>query len=43
VDTEPLVGPFVRILLHVGAGKLFELGFIKMMDLRFSKNPALKD
>lgn len=39
VDTEPLVGPFVRMLLHVVAGRLFELEIYKEDGSPIVKKP----
>jgi len=43
VDTTPLVGPFVRILLHVVAGKLFELEIYKDDGSPIIKKPELDE
>ena len=43
VDTDPLVGPFVRILLHVVAGKLFELEIYKDDGSAIIKKPMLNE
>ena len=43
VDTEPLVGPFVRIPLHVVVGTLFELEIYKDDRFPIIKKPGLED